>query len=325
MTARRASSRDAPRTPAHPRRTPRTSPSGARDAAMWDVGRSRLRRDDVAHPFHGVAGVDLDLDTRQRRAARAFEPLLLDGQAFSHVTALVAARRPAAGVAGRRSPCICRCMFPRTPPRGIGVHGHSLRRLGRHDPCGLSRSPRPRIAWCQSASLLSREDLVAAGDALVTGPRIRGMRDTRGDDDRADGRGRHDSPGSPGSAKVGVGASARPLAASIRARSRGSGCSSSPRRLPEPAVDHEIEVAGGILLHADLADIEARIVFDYEGDVHRVDRVDVAARPSAPRAVRGRGMAGRPRHIPRPLRRARRVPRARAPPARPTPPLIPER
>jgi very-short-patch-repair endonuclease len=43
-------------------------------------------------------------------------------------------------------------------------------------------------------------------------------------------------------------------------------------RLPEPLVDHAIPVAGGLVLHADLAYADARIVLDYEGDVHRVDR-----------------------------------------------------
>jgi very-short-patch-repair endonuclease len=43
-------------------------------------------------------------------------------------------------------------------------------------------------------------------------------------------------------------------------------------RLPEPVVDFEVAVAGGILLHADLAFPRDRIVLDYEGDDHRVDR-----------------------------------------------------
>jgi triosephosphate isomerase len=43
-------------------------------------------------------------------------------------------------------------------------------------------------------------------------------------------------------------------------------------RLPEPVVDHAISVAGGLVLHADLAYVDARIVLDYEGDAHRVDR-----------------------------------------------------
>lgn len=43
-------------------------------------------------------------------------------------------------------------------------------------------------------------------------------------------------------------------------------------RLPEPTPDFEVAVTGGLLLHADLAFPRERVLLDYEGDGHRVDR-----------------------------------------------------
>lgn len=37
-------------------------------------------------------------------------------------------------------------------------------------------------------------------------------------------------------------------------------------------VDVAIAVAGGVVLHADLAWLDVRVALEYEGDVHRVDR-----------------------------------------------------
>jgi hypothetical protein len=227
-----------------------------------------MRQRDVAHPFHGVSGAELDLDTMFGRCS-AFEPLLLDGQLFSHVTAL--------GLYGvplppwlEAEPLHLSVRFPRTPPRGEGVSGHSLRKLTGTIHLGFPIAE-VGFAWCQSATILSREDLVAAGDALVTGPRIAGVRQpgvtTRERLESVAGELR----ASPGSARI---AWALPR---IR-----SGVDSRPEtllrlmcvraRLPEPLVDHAIPVAGGLVLHADLAYADARIVLDYEGDVHRVDR-----------------------------------------------------
>lgn len=126
-------------------------------------------------------------------------------------------------------------------------------------------------AWCQAGAILSREDLVAAGDALLTGPRVQGVRQPGVTVWERLAAAASELRGSPGAAKV---AWALP-----RLR---SGIDSRPEsllrlrcvraRLPEPSVDVPIAVAGGLVLHADLAYISARIVLEYEGDVHRVDR-----------------------------------------------------
>jgi very-short-patch-repair endonuclease len=43
-------------------------------------------------------------------------------------------------------------------------------------------------------------------------------------------------------------------------------------RLPEPVVDHPVLVRPGLVLHADLAYPDLRVVFEYEGDGHRTSR-----------------------------------------------------
>lgn len=238
------------------------------DAPSWGVTSGRMRRADIARPFHGIAAFELDLDDIEERC-RAYAPLLLPGQYFSHVTALALLGAPLPRWFDDE-PLHLSVLFPRTPPRGEGVAGHSLRKF---TSVTHRRYPvmDPAYAWCQSAALLSREDLVAAGDSLVTGPRVQRTRTPGvttiarlGEVAKLLGR-------SPGAGKVAW--------ALTRVR---PGVDSRPEtllrllcvraRLPEPVVDFEVAVAGGILLHADLAFPRERIVLDYEGDDHRVDR-----------------------------------------------------
>ncbi|MFT4029252.1 MAG: hypothetical protein QM675_05195 [Protaetiibacter sp.] len=238
------------------------------DAPQWGISTGRMRRPDIVRPFHGIAAFDFDPDELRDRC-RAYAPLLLPEQCFSHVTALALFGAPLPRWCDAE-PLHLAVLFPRTPPRGTGVRGHSLRKLE-----VTTRAAHPvseaAFAWCQSAGLLGREDLVAAGDALVTGQRIRGVRTEGVTTLSRLGEVASLLRGSPGAAKV---AWALPR---IR-----SGVDSRPEsllrllvvraRLPEPAVDFAVTVAGGLVLHADLAFVRERVVLDYEGDVHRVDR-----------------------------------------------------
>ena len=126
--------------------------------------------------------------------------------------------------------------------------------------------------WCQLSPLVGREDLVAVGDYLVTGPRS--------------GRGR-----APALETV----ESLAAAAARHARKRGAagtawalpririGVDSRPEtllrlllvraRLPEPEIGAEVPSChGGLVLHPDLAYSRWRVAFDYEGDDHRVRR-----------------------------------------------------
>jgi very-short-patch-repair endonuclease len=215
--------------------------------------RRRLRREDVQHPFREVSAFDLDLsDTRDR--CRAFLPVMEPGQVFSHTTALALHGIPLPP----QTVLHVSVRFPRTPPRRPGVVGHSLTSSPVSLLDAMPLAPAV-VAWAQSGALLSREDAVAAADALL----IRGHASPELLAATATGwRGR------PGSARL--------LWAATRAR---VGVRSRPEshlrlllvrsRLPEPVVAHPVRVAGGLILHPDLAYPEHRLAIEYEGDGHR--------------------------------------------------------
>lgn len=252
-------------------RTPRPveldGPIRTSRAAEFGVSARRVRASDAQHPFHGVTAFGLDLDDLRTRC-EAFLPMLLPGQVFSHLTVLALAGCPLPESVS--SEIHVSVLFPRTPPRGRGVRGHSLRRLEAVEEGGLPVVPLP-IAWRQSAAMLGPVELVVAGDHLVTGPRT--------------GRGRR------GLARVTI----EELQAVLREHQRSPGhaparwalsrirCGVDSRRetflrlllvdggLPEPAVDVPVATAIG-LLHADLGYPELKIALEYEGDGHRTDR-----------------------------------------------------
>jgi very-short-patch-repair endonuclease len=230
-----------------------------RDAGLGD---RRLRAPDLAHPFRGVASAGLLDDIRAVSAAYAVR--MREGQVLSHVTAL---RLHDAPVPWRRRDEIhVSVAFPWTPPRAIGVTGHALQRLDPELVDGLVVSS-PAAAWCESAALLRVDELIAAGDSLVTGERRGGRRDP---------------------SRVGV----AELRRALLDRRRVPGADRARRALPwiREGVDSAAETALRLLLvrsglaepvtdhpvagfHADLAYLAARIAIEYEGDVHRVDRI----------------------------------------------------
>ncbi|MEP6843059.1 MAG: hypothetical protein ABJA11_06030 [Pseudolysinimonas sp.] len=243
-------------------RTIRTS-----EAPDWNVSERRIRARDVEHPFHGVVGIDLRLTT-VLQLCRAYEPRLLGGQVFSHVTALALWGAPIPrGQAGLLHLAV---HFPRTPPRTVGAVGHSLQRLEPTARFGLPISS-ASAAWCESAALLNRTELVAAGDALVTGargPTGRGTAIATIDELR---RALTARPGSPGAGRA--------IWALDRIRSGVDSLTETElrlllvrHRLPEPTVDCEIPVADGLILHADLGYANTKIALEYEGDEHRTNR-----------------------------------------------------
>jgi hypothetical protein len=160
--------------------------------------------------------------------------------------------------------------FPRTPPRLVGATGHSLRRLEPSSRFGLPVSA-AAAAWCESAGFLDRVELVAAGDALVSGPRVDGVR-AAGVATLAELRqAQAKRPRSPGAGRarwaldrirVGVDSFAETQLRLLLVR----------HRLPEPTTDCEIDVRGGLVLHSDLGYPGAMIALEYEGDQHRIDR-----------------------------------------------------
>lgn len=237
-------------------------------AGELGISPRRVRAADAQHPFHAITAFGLDLDDVRARC-EAFVPNLLPGQVFSHTTALALAGCPLPD--SNSADLHVAVLFPRTPPRGRGVHGHSLRRLEAVEEHGLPVVPLA-LAWRQSAVLLDALDLVVAGDHLVTGARERRGGPRRParvqiDDLSAAALELHRSPGR---------GRARWALPRIR-----SGVDSRPETLarlilvgagvPEPAVDVAVPTAIG-LLHADLGYPALKIAIEYEGDGHRTDR-----------------------------------------------------
>lgn len=228
---------------------------------------SRIRRRDVDHPFHGVSGLELDTSTTIGRS-RAFEPLLLPGQYFSHLTAAVlfGAPLPESAPTDRIDVSV---RNPRTPPRGRGVRGHRVSGVRSVLEQELPLISAPDV-FCQLGTVLDGRDLVAVGDHFVTGRRVRGIRQPArcqlGELRAASERHR----GKRGAATVDW--------ALERVR---SGADSRPETwlrlllvdagLPEPELDLAVEVGLDRPLHPDLAYSRWRVVLEYEGDIHRTD------------------------------------------------------
>jgi hypothetical protein len=125
--------------------------------------------------------------------------------------------------------------------------------------------------WCQLAATLDRNDLVAVGDALVTGARTRTARSealaSREELARAVGRwasrrgARRLAWALP---RVRVGAESRPESLTrLLLVEHG---------LPEPVPNDPTPMTNGRVLHPDLKWERWRIVFEYEGDGHRTSR-----------------------------------------------------
>lgn len=239
----------------------RTSRSGGRG-----LGRGRLRAADVDAPFHGIRSVNLPLDTPVA-LARAYEPRLKPGQFYCLVTAALLWGIPLPTEL-ERAMVVHVGTTTGSKPRTRGVAGHEYRELRiRH----RKRLPvtTPADTWCHLASVLSREDLVAAGDFLISGERLSATLRTTPlstPDELADAASRYGR--TPGARNI--------RWALPRLRKGVDSRRESLLRLllvalglPEPVVGHPVTVAGGVLLHPDLSYPHARIAIEYEGDEHR--------------------------------------------------------
>ncbi len=260
-------------------RMPRKNPLPARlsgtafltgDSDFHGLGRSRLRREDVAHPFHGVRSIDLDLESIVD-LCRAYEPLLRKGLCFSHVTAARLFGIPLPDTIALE-PLHVSSFGQGSPPRRRGVRGHLLSETDVTLVLGLPVTSAAET-WCQLAVVLCREDLVAAGDYLVSGTRLPG--------------GGRSAPLCTRDELVATGErhvrqrGARSIAWALqRIRSGVDSRTESRLRLllvsagiPEPVIGMPVLVDfGRLTLHPDLALPRWGVVFDYEGDLHRTDR-----------------------------------------------------
>lgn len=254
-----------------PRRVP--LPPHARGSAFrssraggCELGRGRLRAPDVDAPFHGIRSVSMPLDTPVS-LARAYAPRLRPGQFYCLVTAALLWGIPLPTEL-ERAMVVHVGTTTGSKPRTQGVVGHEYRELRirhrKHLPVTT-----PADTWCHLASVLSREDLVAAGDFLISGERVSATLRTTPlstPSDLEDAAGRYGR--TPGARSI--------RWALPRLRKGVDSRRESLLRLllvalglPEPVVGHPVAVAGGILLHPDLSYPPARIAIEYEGDEHR--------------------------------------------------------
>lgn len=238
-------------------------------ALSHSVSRGRLRSSDLQKPFHGVRSSGLDLDAVLDRCA-AYAARMRDVEFFSHATAAMlhgfplprrieVDRRLHVGVAE-----------PACPPQSRGVVGHQFEEGFREvmwlgAPVRMSPVTSPVYTWCSLATTLQLGDLVAVGDFLVKRVRPSATVDQLGEG-------------------VGQFAGRRGVATLRRAlplvRPGTDSRAESHLRLfvlragfPEPVVNHVIRNSfGGFVAMCDLAFVSERVVLEYEGDHHRMDR-----------------------------------------------------
>ena len=221
----------------------------------------------MQHPFTGVSSIGLDLDSVVD-ACRAYEPLLREGEAFSHQTAAMLYGVPLPR--HHESPRPLHVVGTGTTrARTAGVVGHrSADDVPVHLRLGFPVVA-PETVWFQLASAVGTADLVAAGDFLVSG-KVHGPARERAHTtiDRLaaaleQNRGcRGAKAARRALALIRVGAASRPETL-LRLLIVASG-------LPEPAIGPPVPVAdGALLLHPDLAYVDLQIAIEYEGAGHR--------------------------------------------------------
>lgn len=143
------------------------APFSVHEALERGVDASRLRRRDLRADFHGVR-VPAHLEPGFVTACRAYATRLRPGQFFSHVTA---ARLWGMRLSSRWEvgPLHVTTVLPARTPRTRGVVGHHCEHPGPDLAVvdGLVLST-PAETWRALSSLLSLDELVVAGDGLVS-------------------------------------------------------------------------------------------------------------------------------------------------------------
>lgn len=238
------------------------------EAIALDVSAKLLRSSRLAAPFHGARSPDSVSDLLSR--CRAYEPLMLERQWFSHTTAarLWGIPLPRRFEHDERLHVSTR----RREPQRAGVVGHRIsakRELRFH--LGFLVSS-PADAWCELSAAKAPDgtrptvaELIEAGDRLLAWPaplatpeeveramsrysRSRGIRSL-----------------------IDASAHLRPGSASPRETKLRVAVLASPIGFPDPERNGEIRLGRDHSTHGDLVFREYRVVLEYEGDQHRTD------------------------------------------------------
>lgn len=223
------------------------------------IGTERLRRTDLMRPFHGVRA------TGAVDVVSAYLPIMAPHQFFSHGTAaLLHGMRLPRRVSD--DPDVHVGVFaPDRAPRMDGVCGHELRpalaRLERRPDYPLTD---PISTWVALASTLTVEELVVAGDGLISRQRPRASLDDIRDATRRVRRAR-------GVDRL---RTAAPLLRAGTDSARETGLRRCLQRagLPEPEVNGRIvNEADAFLAFGDLVYRRWRVIVEYDGGQHRDD------------------------------------------------------
>jgi hypothetical protein len=276
-------------------------------ARLHGVGESRLLGADLERPFRGarmlvlpprdrgrdqdespVAREARELRAQIMRRARAWSAVAHDGWFLSHMAAavlwglpvplrllrLVIAGDPSAGVPPRGLDVAV--LGSRRAPRGGGMRGHQLSpelmSIRERDGCSLAS---PASVWAQLAPLLQVDELVELGDAIVRIPRRRGMERGSPSDALATIEQLRDAAFA--GRREGV-ARLRAALPSVRVGSASPGetrvrLAAVRAGLPEPELDIDVfALDGSAIGYTELGYRAHRLLFEYEGDHHRVDR-----------------------------------------------------
>jgi hypothetical protein len=240
-----------------------------KDGVAAGVTPSRLRGGDLGTPHRGVRAPVGERTHAQRRAD--YSVRLGVGEYFSHVTAaeLFGVPLPEESLTG---PIHVSVFRPQRAPQVRGVVHHELTLRGQR-VATVSGSPviHPAFVWVQLAELLSLDDLVVAGDFLITGTKpFDGRRPwTTSDELRA---AVESTPGARGVR------TARAALTEIR-----YGCLSPQETrlrllveragLPSPVLNHRVyDARGNLVAMLDGAFPEQLVGYEYMGDHHRKDR-----------------------------------------------------
>ncbi|WP_396658868.1 hypothetical protein [Microbacterium sp.] len=299
--------------PRSPRPLPGSLPAAFSVSAARAVGVTvrRLRHPTLAAPFRGarhrpphddVPDEERDADVSPiareaavlraeiRRLAHAFATVAPDDWFFSHITAAVLWGLPLPirllrtavraqtrnGVTSPPRGIDVAALAPRRSSRARGVCGHQLQpALASVREVGGLRVSSPATTWALLADLLTVDELIELGDAIVHIPRRKGMR--RGD--------AGDALGTPAELRAAASVPYRRRAGKLRAALAeirvGSASPGETRTrlacvrggLPEPELDVDVLADDGRPIgYTELAYPAFRILIEYEGDHHRTGR-----------------------------------------------------
>jgi hypothetical protein len=138
------------------------------DARRAGVRRSRLEASDLIAPFHG-SRMTAFIEPSIHQLVQAYAARMPAGQFFSHSTAAILNGVPLPLRLELDRRLHVSVLHGAARPRARGVIGHALEPMRTRvlDAAGI-RMTDAATTWCQLASMLDLDDLVAVGDFLIT-------------------------------------------------------------------------------------------------------------------------------------------------------------